>query len=103
MVVFGDKDRSHSISVNRVNCGDPNNLTPQHKPKSTNTDSTSSEPPPVKQLSKVIEAIDSSEEDSSDTEVAEMAEMEAAEYDEKRVNIVKRVQVVDLAIKYYTE
>ena len=32
-----------------------------------------------------------------------MAEMEAAEYDEKRVNIVKQVQVVDLAINDYTD
>ena len=38
-----------------------------------------------------------------DTEAAKMAEMEAAEYDVKRVNIVKQVQVVDLAINDYTD
>ena len=91
VVVFGDKYRRHSISVNRVNCGDPNNLTPQHKPKSTMTDSTSSEPPPVKQLMKVAEAINSSEEDSSDTE--------AAEYDEKIKSLERKQELADTQIQ----
>ena len=66
MIVFGDEDRSHSISVDR--------------------------------------AIGSSEEDRcEDPEAAKMAEMEAAEYDKKRVNVVKQVQVVDLAINDYTD
>ena len=66
IIVFGDKDRSHSISVDR--------------------------------------AIGSSEEDRcEDPEAAKMAEMEAAEYVKKRVNIVKQVQVVDLAINDYTD
>ena len=66
VIVFGDKDRSRSISANR--------------------------------------AINSSEEDScEDPEAAKMAEMDAAEYVKKRVNIVKQVLVVDLAINDYTD
>ena len=49
VIAFGDKDRSRSISANRVSCEDP--------------------------------------------EAAKMAEMEAAEYDKKRVNIVKQAQL----------